>query len=38
MSVWLFIGPIVGGGMGWLLGRYNSRVARRDCATTTVPS
>jgi membrane protein DedA with SNARE-associated domain len=25
MTVWLIIGAVVGGGLGWLLGRYNSR-------------
>jgi hypothetical protein len=39
MFVWLIIGPILGGGLGWLLGRYNSRRAAADsCETTAVPT
>jgi hypothetical protein len=35
MLLWLFIGPIIGGGLGWFLGRYNrSRAAADPCETT----
>jgi len=32
-TLYLIIGAAAGGGLGWLLGRYNSR--RRDCNTPT---
>jgi len=32
-TLWLIIGGAAGGGLGWLLGRFNSR--RRDCDTPT---
>ena len=35
MTVWLIIGAVVGGGAGWMLGRYNSRKSRRDCEVPT---
>jgi hypothetical protein len=38
MQIWLLIGPIVGGALGWLLGRRNSRAARRDCETVAAPT
>jgi hypothetical protein len=39
MQFWLIVGPVIGGGLGWLLGRHNSQnAARRDCETTTAPT
>jgi hypothetical protein len=31
MFIWFIVAPIIGGGLGWLLGRFNSRAARREC-------
>jgi len=31
-ALWLIIGAVAGGCLGWLLGRFNSR---RDCKTPT---
>jgi hypothetical protein len=33
-AVWIIIGGAVGGGLGWLLGRFNSRQSR-ECNTPT---
>jgi membrane protein DedA with SNARE-associated domain len=32
--LWMILGAVVGGGLGWLLGRFNSR-QRRECSTPT---
>jgi membrane protein YqaA with SNARE-associated domain len=35
-TLYLIIGAIIGGGAGWLLGRFNSRRNRRqECTTPT---
>ncbi len=31
-ALWLIIGAVVGGGLGWLLGRSNSRRSQ-ECET-----
>jgi len=34
-ALWLIIGGGAGGGLGWLLGRFNNRIRRQDCETPT---
>jgi hypothetical protein len=38
MQLWIFIGPVVGGGLGWLLGRYNSRKPKESCNAVAAPA
>jgi len=33
-AVWLIIGAGAGGGLGWLIGRFNGR-RRQECKTPT---
>ncbi len=33
-ALWLIIGAVAGGTLGWLLGRFNSR-RNKDCKTPT---
>ena len=38
-TLWIITGGVVGGGLGWLLGRFNSRKQnQRDCETTAAPT
>jgi hypothetical protein len=38
-ALWIITGGVVGGGFGWLLGRFNSRNQnQQDCETTATPT
>jgi len=38
-ALWIITGGVVGGGLGWLLGRFNSRNQnQQDCETTAAPT